>query len=133
MTPLERTNLLLAKILEKAMENGVSHWSSQFDDLELDQEFATHFYPCVKWLEAEGLIRVGEYARTMGGIANGSVENITLTSLGMTVLGTEIEVGGRKKPLSKAVTDVSEGRVDYHRIGDAIGGLIGGVIKSVGA
>lgn len=132
MTPLERTNLVLAKILEKAMENGVGHWSLQFDDLELDQEFATHFYPCVKWLEAEGLIRVGEYARTLGGIANGSVENISLTSLGRTVLGTEIEVGGRKEPLSKAVTDVSEGRVDYHRIGDAIGGLIGGVIKSVG-
>lgn len=132
MTPLERTNLVLAKILEKAMENGVSHWSLQFDDLELDQEFATHFYPCVKWLEAEGLIRVEEYSRTMGGIANGSVDNIALTSLGMAVLGTEIEVGGKKELLSKAVTDVSEGGVDYHRIGDAIGGLIGGVIKSVG-
>ena len=133
MTPMERTNRVLAKILEKAMDHGVSHWSLQFSDLELDEEYATHFYPCVKWLKAEGLIRVGEYARTMGGIADGLVQNISLTSLGMTVLGTEIEVGGKKEPLSKAVTDVSEGRVDYHRIGDAIGGLIGGVIKSVGS
>lgn len=133
MTPLERTNLVLAKILERAMENGVSHWSLQFDDLELSQEFATHFYPCIKWLEAEGLIRVEEYSRTMGGIANGSVDNIALTSLGMAVLGTEIEVGGKKEPFSKTVTEVSAGRVDYHRIGDAIGGLIGGVIKSFGS
>ena len=132
MTPLERSNLVLAKTLEKAMEHGVSHWSLEFDDLGLDQEYATHFYPCIKWLEAEGLIRVEEYARTMGGLANGSVENISLTSLGMAVLGTEIEIGGKKEPLSKAVTDVSEGRVDHHRIGDAIGGLIGGVIKSAG-
>ncbi|MBC7154382.1 MAG: hypothetical protein H5U19_07200 [Rhodobacteraceae bacterium] len=114
------------------MDHGVSHWSLEFSDLALDHEYATHFYPCVEWLEAEGLIRVGEYARNMGGLANGSVENISLTSLGMAVLGTEVEVAGKKEPLSKAVTDVSEGHVDYHRIGDAIGGLIGGVIKSVG-
>jgi len=47
-------------------------------------------------------------------------------------MGSEIEIDGVKQPLSKTVTEVSEGRVNYHRIGDAIGGLIGGVIKSVG-
>ncbi len=133
MSHMEKSNLVLAKALEKAMENGVRHWSLEFNDLELNADFATYFYPCIKWLEAEGLIRVGRYERTLGGLANGSVEDIALTSLGMAVLGTEVEVGGRKEALSETVSEVSRGKVDYHRISDAIGGLIGGVIKSLGS
>jgi hypothetical protein len=133
MNFMEKSNLVLAKVLERSLENGVSHWSLEFKDLGLDTDYATFFYPCIEWLEAEGLIRVGSYERTMGGLANGSVENIALTSLGMAVLGTEIEVGGRKEALSETVSEVSRGKVDYHRISDALGGLIGGVIKSVGS
>jgi hypothetical protein len=128
---MERTNLVLAKILDLAMTNGVSHWSLAFSDLNLDSEYGTYFYPCIEWLENEGLIRVGEYARTMGGLANGSVENIALTSRGMAVLGQKVEINGKPELLSSAVKKVSEGKVDYHRIGDAIGGIIGGVIKSI--
>jgi hypothetical protein len=59
------------------------------------------------------------------------VINIALTSLGMAVLGQKIEVSGTDEPLSKAVREVSKGNVDYHSITDALGGLIGGVIKSL--
>ena len=133
MDAMEKTNLVIAKILQLAMDHGVSHWSLTFEDLELSEDFRTFFFPCVEWLEAEGLIRVGSYQRTLGGLANGSIENIILTSRGMAVLGSQIEIAGTVQPLSNAVDEVSRGKVDYHRIGDAIGGLLGGLTKSLGA
>ena len=131
MEAMTRTHLVLAKVLDLAISKGVAHWSLSFSDLDLGDEYATHFYPCVKWLEAEGLIRVGQYARTMGGISNGSVENVALTSQGMAILGQSIDVNGEQEQLSSAIKKVSEGRVDYSRVMDAIGGLVGGFIKSV--
>ena len=131
MTAMERTNLLLAKVLDLALTEGVSHWSLSFSDLSLSDDYATHFFPCVEWLEAEGLIRVGKYIRTLDGIATGSIENISLTSRGMAILGQKVEIDGTPEQLSSAIKKVSEGRVDYNRVMDALGGLLGGIIKSV--
>lgn len=131
MNALERSNLVLAKVLDLAMQNGISHWNLTFAELKLPEEFKTHFFPCIRWLEAEGLIRVDEYVETIGGYANGMVMNIALTSRGMAVLGQKIAVDGHEEEFSETVKKVSEGKVDYHRIGDAIGGLIGGLIKSI--
>ena len=122
MDALKRTNLMLAKILELAMANGVSHWSLSFDDLSLGDEFQSHFFPCVEWLEAEGLIRVGNYSRALGGLAKGSVQNISLSARGMAVLGQNVEINGASESISSAIRKVSAGKVDYHAIGDAIRG-----------
>jgi hypothetical protein len=132
MSAMEKTSLVLAKILDLALKNGVSHWSLQFSDLELDDGYKTYFFPCIEWLEAEGIIRVDRYSKTLGGVANGTVQNISLTSLGMSILGKEVEINGYHERLSETVGKVSQGKVDFHRIGDTIGGLIGGLIKSVG-
>jgi len=113
------------------MQHGVSHWDLEFSDLELDDSYASFFFPCVHWLEREGLIHVGQYTRTLGGIATGYVGNIAITSRGMVVLGKTVEINGKQEQLSTAVRRVSEGSVDYHRIGDAIGGAIGGLLKSL--
>ena len=131
MNAMQATNLVLAKVLDLAMKHGVSHWSLSFADLQLGADYETFFYPCIKWLEAEGLIRVGSYNSSMGGLANGSVGNIALTSRGLGVLGERVEINGEHEELSSAVKKVSEGRVDYNRVLDAIGGLLGGIIKSV--
>lgn len=131
MDAMERSNLVLAKVLDLAMQKGIQEWQLAFKDLGLSAEHEGHFYPCVHWLEAEGLIRVGNYARTMGGAANGAIFNIVLTSRGLAVLGQEVSVEGKNEVLSDTVRKVSEGKVDYHRIGDAIGGILGGFIKSI--
>lgn len=130
MDALSRTNLVFAKVLNLAMANGVSHWQLSFEDLGLGEEFEIHFYPCVEWLEREGLVSVGEYARTLGGYAGGSIFDIALTSRGMAVLGQKVDINGSQESVSSAVKKVSEGKVDYHRIGEAIGGIIGGIIKT---
>jgi hypothetical protein len=63
------------------MQHGVSHWDLEFSDLELDDSYASFFFPCVHWLEREGLIHVGQYTRTLGGIATGYVGNIAIRNL----------------------------------------------------
>ena len=107
MDALDRTNLVLAKVLDLSMENGVSNWNLTFEDLNLGEEYATHFFPCVEWLEAEGLIRVGDYSRAIGGVARGWVRNIALTSRGMAILGQNVEINGSAEPISSAVKKVS--------------------------
>ena len=129
---MEHSNLVLAKILDFAMANGVSHWSLSFHELALDDTYATHFYPCIEWLEAEGLIRVEHYSRVMGGIANGSVDNISLTAKGMALLGQSVTVHGIQTSLSDTVKEVSSGR-DFSKIGDLIGGIIAGFTKTIGS
>ena len=131
MDAMQRTNLVLAKVLNLARENGVSHWRLRFSDLELGEEFESHFYPCVEWLEREGLISVGSYARTMPGLAGGQISNIALTSRGMLVLGHQIEIGGAREEFANTIEKVSKGRAEYNRIGDTIGGIIGGIYKSL--
>jgi hypothetical protein len=130
---MEKSNLVIAKVLDMAMKNGIAHWSLEYSDLDLDDSYRTFFYPCINWLEAEGLIRVGSVSRTLGGLANGSVENISLTAHGMAVLNQKIEVAGNQVTLSETVTAVSEGSVSYNKIGDAIGGLIAGFVKAIGS
>ena len=125
--------MVIAKILQLAIDHGLSHWFLSFADLELDDSHATFFYPALRWLEEEGLIRVGEYGRTMGGLAEGSVANVHLTSFGMYLLGRSLDVGGRKVTLGEEVKRVSEGHRSFSSIGDFVGGVLGGFTKSMGS
>jgi hypothetical protein len=50
MEALERTNLVLAKVLELAMDKGISHWSLEFSDLGLDQEYSSFFFRALSGL-----------------------------------------------------------------------------------
>ena len=132
MSGLEKSNLVIAKILQLAIENGLSHWSLSFKHLGLDSTYETHFYPCLHWLEAEDLIRVGEYARTLGGYAGGEVLNVSLTSKAMALLGQEIEINGQNTSVADAVEKASKNDAGGYRIGELIGGVIGGFTKSIG-
>ena len=128
---LEKSSIVLSRILRLAQQNGISHWQLNFADLELDQEYATFFWPCIKWLENEALVSVGQYARTSGGLANGAALNIVLTSKGIALLGTKITINETEITLSQAVeaAAIDDGR--YGRIGEFFGGLAGGFTKSL--
>lgn len=131
MEKLEKSELIIAKILQMAIDSGLGHWQLSFADLSLDDSFAEFFYPSIEWLEAEGIVRVGEYARTLGGIANGSVNNIHLTSYGLRLLGQQITVGEKQVKLADEVKRVSQGDRSYSTLGDFVGGLLGGFTKSI--
>ena len=133
MNAMDKTHLVLAKVLDQALKHGVSHWSLDFKSLELDHSFENYFFPCIEWLEAEGLIRVKSYSRTLGGFATGTADNINLTAKGMAILGHSIEIEGKSVTISDTVQRVSACKVDYNRIGDAIGGLVGGFTKCIGS
>ena len=133
MEATEQTNLTFARILNLAMQNGVSHWSLTFEKLQLGQEFETYFWPSINWLEAEGLIRVESYARTMGGLANGAAMNVSLTSRGMAMLGQKIKVGENETTVAEQVKGKAEGSISTSGVGDFIGAMLGGFTKSMGS
>ena len=133
MQNAERSQLVMARILQKTMDIGIQEWTLTFDDLNLEAEFAQFFYPCLEWLEYEGIIRVKGYHRTMGGIANGSVANVAITSLGQAVLSKHVDLTGDPEPLSETVKKISGKPQSYSQFGDFLGGTIGGLIKSLGA
>ena len=133
MDAMDRSNLTIARILNLAMQNGISHWSLSFSDLELGPEYETNFWPCIEWLQAEGLIRVGQEARTISGLANGSALNVALTSRGMALLGQKIEIGGQASTIAEQVRDRAEGRISASGFGDFFGGMLGGFTKSLGS
>ena len=132
MEGVEKSEQVIAKILSMAMERGITHSQLRFADLQLDEEFADHFFPCLEWLEAEGIIRIGQYARTMGGVANGAVMNPVLTARGFALLGREVDLGDGAKRLSESVRSVSAGNATYAKAGNFTGGLLASFIKSMG-
>ena len=133
MDNAEKSQLVMARILEKTMEMGIQEWMLTFDNLKLDAEFAPFFYPCLEWLEQEGLIRVKGYHRTMGGPANGDVQNVHITSFGQAALRQEVSINGKNEMLSETVKNVSKAPASYSQFGDFLGSLLGGLTKSLGS
>ena len=130
---LEKSNLVIAKILRFASKHGVSEWTLKFGDLDLDKSYKKHFGPCILWLEAEGIIRVGNYGKSPLGRLGGIARDISLTSKGMALLGEDIVVDGRRISLARAVAEESQGSEGVYRIGELIGGIFGGAFKSMGS
>ncbi|WP_375573434.1 hypothetical protein ABWH93_09165 [Seohaeicola saemankumensis] len=131
MDNLQKSQLIMAKILEKSMEAGVQEWTLKFDDLDLEVDFASFFYPCLEWLESEGLIRVGAYWRTLDGPASGDVQNVHLTSFGQAALRREVQINGNVEKVSETVRKISKEPASYSRFGDFLGSVLGGFTKSI--
>lgn len=133
MNDMQKSEFVIARILDLLLDWGIQHSNLEFAKLKLDDEYATFFYPCLEWLESEGLIRVKAYNRTMGGPAGGSVNRPVLTSFGMSVLGKSINTGDDSEQLSDGVKKISSGGRSLWQVGDAIGGILGGLTKSLGS
>ncbi|WP_414897011.1 hypothetical protein [Rhodovulum sp. YEN HP10] len=133
MENLEKSEIVISKILSLLMEWGIRECELEFEELELDDEFRFFFFPCIEWLTDEGVIRTGEIHGELGGTGCGSVMNPVLTSYGLNVLGTRIQLGETEEKLSDAVKKVSAGSRSYAQFGDFVGGLLGGFTKSIGS
>lgn len=133
MNNLQRSEIVIAKILDHLSELGLQEQLLSFSDLELEDDFGEFFFPCIEWLAAEGVIRHDGIGRLLGGRALGHVQNPVLTSFGFKALGTTIAIGERSETLAGAVKKVSTDKQSFAQIGDFLGGLLGGFTKSIGS
>jgi len=93
MDDMQKSELVIAKILQLLMDWGVQSCQMKFQELELDKEYLNFYTPCVNWLIDEGVIRVSDVSTVMSG--DSRVLNPVLTSYGMRVLGTKLQLDGR--------------------------------------
>lgn len=129
MNNIEKSEVVIARILSKLMEFGLQSADLKFQELDLDESFEPFFSTCIDWLESEGLIRMHEHIKLMNrtSIADG----VVLTSYGFSVMGQKM--GGTQEDIvvGDAVKQVSESQSGYSGVGDFIGGLLGGFTKSI--
>ncbi|MGL6210834.1 MAG: hypothetical protein ACRC14_13505 [Paracoccaceae bacterium] len=130
MENLEKSELVIAKILGLLLEWGLSDSELRFDELGLDNDFQQFFAPCVEWLEAEGVIRVTETHRFLDGET--LVVNPIITAHGLAMLGKQINVGDKQTTIATAVKKTTKDTNFYTGIGDLGGGFVGGLLKSLG-
>jgi len=133
MDDLQKSEILIAKILDTLMQKGIQEWHLSFDLLALGEEYEPFYYPCVDWLVEEGVIRVGSINRTLGGYASGSIRNPALTSFGMQILGHDLKIGDENQRVSEVVRKISSEGRSFSQAGDFFGGLLGGFTKSIGS
>ena len=132
MDNIPKSEKVIAKVLSLLMEWGIQNCQLEFDELELDESFGEFFFPCIYWLEAEGVIRTTEISVFSAGGGTGIVFGPVLTSYGMKVMGMSLDVGEKEINVSEAVSKVSSGNAQYANAGNFAGGLLAAFIKSIG-
>ena len=131
MDNLEKSELVIAKILGLLMEWGLSDSELRFEELGLGEEFLPFFTTCIHWLEAEGVIRTRQIHKFSGG--NSLIVGPTLTAHGITLMGNQIRVGEASTTIGDAVKKTSKETGFYTGFGDFGGGFVGGLLKSLGS
>ncbi|WP_299791269.1 hypothetical protein [uncultured Marivita sp.] len=133
MDDIQKSEIVISKILGLLMEWGIQECDLEFDELELDESYRPFFFACISWLENEGVIRTDEVVRTLDNVAAGVVIRPVLTSYGMRIMEAEVDLPGvPSQPVSKAVQEVQSGNAQYAKAGNFTGGLLASFIKSLG-
>lgn len=131
MGNLEKSELVIAKILGLLMDWGLSETELQFSELELDDEHMPFFATCIEWLEAEGVIRTRKVHKFLDGRC--LVVGPTLTAHGLALMGKKIKVGEGSTTIGEAVKQTSKETSFFTGAGDFGGGFVGGLLKSLGS
>ncbi|WP_375254715.1 hypothetical protein [Yoonia sp.] len=132
MTDLQKSEIVIARILSLLVDWGIQETELRFSELELDDSFAPFFFPCVEWLQSEQIIRVSRLVKAIDGPGSGVVLRPVLTSEGFAILGKKITVDGEPEVLSNVIEKVGSSDRSLWQFGDAIGGILGGFTKSMG-
>ena len=129
MDNIEKSEIMIARILSKALDFGLQRADLKFGELELDEIFQPFFVTSIDWLVAEGLIRVMQHNKAMDGTSH--VSGITLTSFGFSVMGRKLNGADGEILVSEVVQKVSDSKASYSGFGDFVGGLLGGFAKTI--
>lgn len=130
MTNMEKSELVIAKILGLLMEWGLSSAQLEFDELDLDPTYQDFFVTCVEWLESECIIRTQEVTKFLDGKA--IVFGPTLTAHGFSLMGRKLMVANVPSTIGEAVQKTAKETSFYTGFGDFGGGFVGGLLKSLG-
>ncbi|QIE46798.1 hypothetical protein G5B38_15405 [Pseudohalocynthiibacter aestuariivivens] len=139
---IQRSEFVIACILNCLMERGISSAGMQFSDVSSDTDLKDFFAPCLEWLKAEGIIRFSSTKNHGWPHGGPAFHNVTLTSKGFKILGENIslhipnthntELTSHEK-VADVVSSVARSRKSYSQFGDFFGGLLGGFTKSIGS
>ena len=133
MDDIQKSEVVISKILSLLMEWGIQECRLEFHELELDESYAVFFFPCINWLESEGVIRCDEVQPYLDGPGKGFVLRPVLTSYGMRIMASKANLPGLdSQPVSRAVEEVKAGNAQYAKAGNFTGGLLAAFIKSFG-
>lgn len=135
MDDLQKSEVVIAKILNQLAEWGLQNCQLKFDELELDNTYRPFFFVCSEWLVDEGIIRckdIYKYSGENGG-EDGYLNIPVITSYGFALLRQEFFGTEGNGNLSEAIKNVADGKKPYSQIGDFVGGILGGFTKSIGS
>ena len=132
MNNMEKSELVVMKILSRLMDTGFTRTVLAFQNLDLTDEYEEFFDLSAEWLLEEGVIRAADFAKTRG--ESGALANPVLTAYGLSLLRQPSPVSGdERETMGTAIKNASEKGTSYAGIGDFIGGLLGGFTKSIGS
>ncbi len=130
MTNLEKSELVIARIVQKLMDMGIQdNWELSFKDLGLESEFGQFFGGAIKWLASEGIIQVEGIQEFLGG--EKLISAPFLTSRGFAVLRHNFSIDGHEVSAAQIVSAKSNGSPKYSVLGDFLGSVLGGYTKTV--
>lgn len=130
MSNIQKSELVIAKILGLLMEWGLAESKLEFSELELNQDFEVFFDTCIEWLISEGIIRVQSMHKVIESPA--FIVGPTLTAYGFQLMGKPILIGETSTTVGEAVQKVAKEASYYTSLGDFGGGFFGGLLKSLG-
>lgn len=98
-----------------------------------EEEVQTAFLDCLHWMRDEGLIRVASIDEYGGGY---SVLGMQLTAAGLALIRQGTDDPDIGPSIEERVTRAKDGELDardYSKIGDFVGGVLGGITKALGS
>lgn len=127
---LQKCEILVAKILKHIAELGFQDEIMSFDDLKLDASYGQFYDASIRWLIAEGIIRSNGFSEYATGPSR--LIGPAITSHGFSLLTADSPIAGSQNSATKVVEEVSKGAEGKWQIGDLLGGVLGGFVKSMG-
>ena len=130
MDNLQKSEKVISLILNHLVELGLQRSMLTDETLTLDEELKPFLAQGCKWLIDEGIVRVDNLSESAGGAI--ALVNPTITAYGYQLLGQKALIGGHELVVGNAVKEISETNKSYSQLGDFVGGVFGGLTKSLG-
>lgn len=129
MNNVEKSEVVIAKILNHLMEKGLQRGDLRTGDLGLDEELQPFFEECCFWLINEGLITVKNQSIAMKGSL--FLMSPQITSKGFAALRNSLLLGAEVSSVQDAIKATSNDIGYLAKFGEFSGSFLGALTKSL--